>query len=466
LRRSELESALRRRAARDPRLRTVREAAVDCGVPLWLVGGYVRDLASGRPADDIDLIATRRVAALVRALSTRLGRRGFRFRKRGVTTWRWSAGVHTIDLVDAVRRGLEGDLRRREFTLNAVAFELTGGTLADPLGGLRDLRAGRLCLPRPGVVLEDPLRALRAGRLMAQFPHLRATRAVRDEARTVRGRLGRLAVERVRAELDKLLAAAAPSRGLDFLDRLGLVDAVLPELGPMRHCVAGRDRPDVWRHTLDAVACSEQAGRRRLPGHRELRSREARRRLGWALLLHDVSKPETLAFAADGRPTFHGHEVLGRRRAERLLRRLRVPRAERRRIGRLVLYHLRPSQLAESGASQRGMRRLVRQAEADLPLLLVHAACDAAASGSPDARSRWGRLRPVLDGLLGMWQRGRTRPLPRLLDGHDVMAALGLPPGPRVGALLQQLADLQAEETIRTRAEALAWLSRQPVTVS
>ena len=213
----------------------------------------------------------------------------------------------------------------------------------------------------------------------------------------------------------------------------------------------------MWTHTLDALDAA---------AHSSIKEGAELRVLRWALLLHDISKPETLAAGADGRPTFHGHEVLGARRAAALLKRLRAPADLRERVTRAVLFHLRPHHLAESSAPPRGMRRLVREAGDDLPLLVVHAACDAKASGSPDARARWRRLRPVLAELVELHRTARAVPLIPLLSGLDVMKLLGIPPGPAVGAALQELRELQEEGRITDRNDALAYLSARSVVES
>lgn len=452
-----LERRLLRQVARDPLLRAVRDAGRETGVAVWLVGGFIRDAALGRRAEDIDLVAGHGARSLVRRLEIVWKRRAFRFRKRGVTTWRVVTGGREVDLVDAARRGLREDLRRRELTINAIALDLGRGRLEDPLGGLRDLRAGRLRLPRPGVFREDPVRALRAARFLAELPSFRLERGARREAAAASRSLRRASIERIRDELDRLLVSIAPERGLEELERLGLVGSVLPELLPLASCVAGRDRPSVWRHTLDSVASSVKP--RGLPGSQVVRDFEGARILRWALLLHDIAKPDTLTFRPDGRPTFHGHEVMGARRAAAILGQLRVPGDLRRRVSRLILFHLRPHQLADEGAPDRGMRRLVREAGEDLPLLVLHAACDARASGAPDAAVRWRRLRPVLLDLLSRHRSALEHPLPRLVGGRDVMLALGLPSGPAIGRVLREVRELQEEGVLRDRPQALAFLA-------
>ena len=451
--RARLASFLRHRVARDDLARALRDCGRATGVPVWLVGGYVRDAALGRGANDVDGASGPGTIRLVNRLASHWNRRAFRFRRRAITTWRFVVDGRRVDLVDAGRRGLEEDLFRRELTINAIAFDPLEARLVDPTGGLADLRGRRLRAPRAGTFLEDPVRALRVARFMAELPGFRLHPAARDEASRLAPRLRKAAVERTREELDKLLSAIDPRRGLQLLERMKLIDAVLPELAPLRGCRAGAGRPDVWRHTLDAIALAARPSR--LPAAAAGRRPATRRILCWALLLHDISKPETLALAPDGRPTFHGHEVLGARRGEALLRRLRLPKKERQRICGLILNHLRPGHLADAGAPARGLRRLVREAGPELPLLVLHAACDARASGSPDAAARWRRLRRVLEDLLELGRAAVREPLPRLIGGRDLIRTLGLEPGPPIGRILERIRERQEEGAIRTREQAL-----------
>ncbi len=453
-----LAERLLRRTARDPILCDLRRAVADVEGRAWLVGGYTRDVALARPTHDIDLVAVGGVRPLLGRIERLWGRRAFRFRKRGVTTWRVVAGDRSVDLVDATRRGLTADLFRRDFTINAVAYDLRLSSIDDPTGGLADLRARRLRLPRSGVLREDALRALRAARFLAQFPDFEFARNVVREARSCARALRRTSAERVRYELDRLLTAADPAHGMRMLEHLQLIDAVLPELAPLRSCVAGDRRPDVWRHTLDCLDVS--AHRRGLPGREASRVGAELSVVRWSLLLHDISKPETLAFRDDGRPTFHGHESLGAARADALLRRLRASRAIRVRVARMIRLHLRPSLLAEGGATRRGLERLVRAAGADLPLLVYHAACDALGSGAEDARRRWQRLRRVLLDLQELAEARRRAPLPRLVDGRDVLKILRIGPGPAVGRTIESVREAQESGKILTRAQALAFLER------
>ncbi|HXV78111.1 MAG TPA: HD domain-containing protein [Candidatus Polarisedimenticolaceae bacterium] len=446
------------RLSADTVLGTLAEAARRTRAELCLVGGYVRDAALGLPPGDLDLVGGRRVRALLGEIRERFDTAGFRFRRRGVTTWRFCLDGRPVDLVDASRRGIEHDLFRRELTANAVAFDLVDRRLVDPARGLDDLGRRLLRGPRSDAFADDPVRSLRLCRFVACMPGFSVSPRTTAEARRVALSLRRSPAERLRPELDKLLAGADPARGLQMMRGLGLLAVVLPELSPLERCVAGRGRPDVWAHTLATLSVA--AGPRRLPGLARVRQPEQRAVLRWSLLLHDVAKPETLAFTTDGRPTFHGHEELGRRRGAALMRRLRVPETRRRRVERLVLNHLRPGHLADGGASPRALARLARAMGDDLPLLVAHAACDARASGGPGQPARWRRLAAVLTALLGAYDRRPAEPTTALVDGRDVMRVAGIAPGPRVGRLLERVRRRQRAGLLRTRDQALAFLRR------
>ena len=419
-------------------------------MPVRLVGGLVRDAALGRAASDVDLAAGPGCPRFVAALGAHFGRRPFRFRKRGVTTWRIVLQGREVDVVDVGRRGFARDLARRDFTVNAVAFDPLSGELEDPLHGLADLRRGVLRAPGPATFRDDPVRALRAARFLAAFPGWRLHRDTRVAARAAAQALRRASPERIRDELHALLLARDPRAGLRALLELELLPAVLPELVPTIGCAAGPDRPDVFLHTADALDASTRA---RLP------SQEDRAVLRWALLLHDLAKPATLEMREDGRPTFHGHEVLGAQRAEAVLRRLKHPRARIRRIRHLIALHLRPGHLADAGRPPRGVRRLVRDAGEELSLLLAHAEADVRGSGGPPDSARRRRLARAFADLRAQGDRMRAVAAAPLLGGEDVMRVLGIGPGPEVGRVLREAMEASDAGELSSRAQALRWLA-------
>lgn len=417
-----------------------------------LVGGAVRDALLARPSSDLDWLiddperAARQLADAAQGSLVDLDP------DRG--HWRVvvaaEAGAMTWDLAAPRAADLEGDLRRRDVTVNALAWRPGDAAVLDPTGGLADLRARRVRTTGPNALRDDPLRAWRVVRIAAQL-RFRIASATRDEvaaaaAELARGALPRPAPERVGAELDALLATAVAGRAVRALDDLGLLALDLPELtagrgvrqGPLHHL-------DVLDHQVETL-------------HRLVEAfPDADLALRWATLLHDVGKPPTREpgqLGADGlvlRDRFTGHDRAGADLAATALERLRRPRARIARVHALVAAHMRPLP-----GDERGARRFVHRLRPLLPDLLRLMLADreaargrgASAAARRAYRERVGRVLAVLDA---------TPPAPALLDGHDVMAALGLTPGPEVGAVLAALAEAQALGEVADRDGALAY---------
>ena len=330
--------------------------------------------------------------------------------------------------LDAVR--LRADLERRDFTLNAMILQ-PDGRLFDPLGGRRDLRARVLNLANPSSLTEDPLRVFRAARFAAQGYRLSP-----DTARAARRVAGELlagtrklpAAERMRDELTRILEGPLPLAGLRALNDVHALDVILPEL------VAGRGVAQGKLHHLDVLGHSLEAEARLATLFPEA-SLAAR----LAALLHDVGKPMTAQWqAAQKRPAFPGHDGVGAELTISTLRRLRYPEAVVRQAGAIVAAHMAP--LPEG---DRAARRFVFKHRALLPDLLQVMIADREASRGP-ASSEVGRdrYRAAIDRVLvAMREPATPRPL---LDGRDVMDALGLQPGPKVGEATAFLAEAQA----------------------
>ena len=364
-----------------------------------------------------------------------------------------TAGARTWDLAAPRAASVEDDLRHRDLTVNAIAWRPRDGALIDPTDGLVDLRAGRVRLAGPHALRDDPLRAWRVVRFAAQLG-FHVERGARAEAAAVaddlaRGALPRPAPERVGAELDAGLATPVAGRAVRVLDELGLLALDLPEL------TAGRGVRQGPLHHLDVLDHQVEALHRLVTGFPE-----ADLALRWATLLHDVGKPPTREPGSVGpnglvlRDRFTGHDRVGADLAAAALERLRRPRARIARIHALVAAHMRPLP-----GDERGARRFVHRLRPLLPDLLRLMLADREAARGRGAhaaarrayRERVGRVLAVLDA---------TPPTPPLLDGRDVMAALGLAPGPEVGAVLAAVAEAQAVGEVTDQAGALAYAER------
>lgn len=453
-------------------------AVVDAGAGegAVLVGGAVRDVVLRRTPIDVDVAVRAGAIELARRCAGRLGGTCVVLdAERGAARVVTDDG-RTLDLTDFRAATLEGDLAARDFTVDALAVPLRlllargRAPIVDPLGGLADLRARRLRPAGPGVVADDPLRALRAVRLEATLGlrlTVTAARVVRDAAPG----LARVAAERVRDELLFLLALPDAARALRRADALGLLGVVLPEVEPMRATTQPPPhRFDVLEHSLRAVrGCdrllahldalaphgAELAAHMAEPLGGGVRRADA---LKLAALLHDVSKPETRR-RVSGRVRFFEHDVIGARRVGAIGERLRLPQRMTAVVERLVRHHLRPMHLAHAGAvTPRARYRFYRDLREDTRDLLLLVLADAAAVTGASPLATWRRARLVRELMAGWPEQQESASRAPLVRGEDVMARFSLAPGPRVGWLLAQVREAQDLGRVRTREEALAYL--------
>jgi putative nucleotidyltransferase with HDIG domain len=444
-----------------------------------LVGGAVRDALlhrrDGAGGHDVDVTVATGALEIARRVADRLGGAFVVLdAERGAA--RVVVGTARLDITDRRAPTLEGDLGARDFTVNALAVPLRDllgrgrATVIDPTGGLADLAARRLRPTGPGVLADDPVRALRGVRLEAALG-FRLTPAAARLVAAAAPALGGVSAERVRDELVLILGMPRTGRVLRRADRLGLLGVVLPEVEAMRGVrQPAPHRFDVLEHSLRTVdGCDVLLARpgALVPLGEELAAHlaeplaggiERRHVLKLGALLHDVAKPETRR-RVGGRIRFFEHDLRGAERARAVGERLRLPGAATAVLERLVRHHLRPMHLAGAGAlTPRARYRFYRDLGADARDLLLLALADAAAVRGESPLRLWPRAALIRDLLRGWEEQRRAAAVPPLLRGEDVMARYGLAPGPAVGRLLARAREAQDLGLVHTREEALAYL--------
>jgi poly(A) polymerase len=419
------------------------------GHELHLVGGTVRDALMGRPDEDLDFATDARPADVLSIVGPRAEATwttGIEFGTIGARIGGRSCEITTFraDRYDRISRNpdvvygdsLQEDLRRRDFTMNAMALSVGADrTFHDPFGGLADLARGLLRTPSTPEesLADDPLRMLRAARFVATLgvsvaPEMQAA------MRSMASELGRITAERIQAELSKLLMGAAPRAGLELLVDTELAEVVLPELPALRMAADEHGQhKDVYAHTLQVL---EQAI--------DLED-EPDLTLRWAALLHDIGKPATRAFGPGGRVTFHHHEVVGARMARKRLKELRFSKQLVEDVGQLVFLHLRFYGYRDGEWTDSAVRRYIVDAGPLLPRLhkLVRSDCTTRNTRKAAALSAaYDTLEQRIAELQAHEELAAIRPD---LDGNEIMAILDVPPGPLVGAAYKHLLALRME---------------------
>lgn len=476
-------------------------------VDVLLVGGAVRDGLLGRPVHDLDFVVDGDATALAASVSRALG--GVlvlldqeRDTARVVV---WYAGRRFyLDFSRRQGEGWDADLRARDFTVNAIAVG-PGGRYLDPSSGRGDLAAGQLRATNEGAFRDDPLRTLRAVRLHAELGlHIeeKTFQWIQRDAPL----LPRAAAERIRDELVRILGAQDAARHLATLDDLGLLAQVMPELMATKGVEQSPPHQwDVWPHTRMTVEAVEGvlgslAGKHvrgdnlGVPGWawgdlvKRLGSLQSdivahlgravsdTRDRGFALklsvLLHDVGKPQTSSVGEDGRIHFYNHEKVGAELTAERLRALRFSGAEIVLAHTIVLHHLRPGHLARTkglhreakpkGPTRRAIYRYFKAlGDAGVEVALLSLADMLATWGPTLPSRRWLRRLDVVTTLLTAYfdNSETVAPMP-LVNGHELMAALALSPGPEVGRLLEAVREAQATGEVTSREEALALAER------
>jgi poly(A) polymerase len=349
----------------------------------------------------------------------------------------------------------------------------------DPEDGRADLRAGLVRAVSPEAFRQDAARLLRAYRLAAELGF-----SIEGETEAMIGRdhalISGVAAERVRDELCGVLAVTASAPWLRRLDGVGLLGVIIPELEATRGVVQPREHYwDVFDHSLETVAalerlvCSRPEGDEvlsmvpwspRLAQHLQRETSGGRTRLvilKLAALLHDLGKPAMKHFDDDGRMRFIGHAREGAALAASVMQRLRFSSREVGLVERMVAFHMRPGQMASVGLpTPRAIYRYFRDAgEGGVDILFLGLADHLATRGPRLSLPEWKEHVGLVDYVLARYfdAQGAVVP-PKLVDGHDVMRALGLSPGPRLGQLLEEVREAQAAGEVSTREGALAYL--------
>jgi poly(A) polymerase len=438
----------------------------DAGHELALVGGPVRDAMLGRPHHDLDFTTSAHpdeTERLLKQWSKATWDMGRDFGTIGARKGDWVVEITTYrsEAYDpdsrkpAVEYGdtLAGDLGRRDFTVNAMAVRLPSRQVEDPYGGVLDL-AHRV-LRTPGTpeasFSDDPLRMMRAARFAAQLGFTVAPEVVAAMT-AMASRISIISAERVRDELVKLICARYPRRGLALLVETGLADLVLPELPALRLEADEHHRhKDVYEHSLTVLDQAIDLESRLPGGGPDFVAR-------FAALMHDVGKPKTRRFVDGGAVTFHHHDVVGAKIARKRMKALRFSNDEIDAVTKLIELHLRFHGYGSGEWTDSAVRRYVRDAGDQLERLhiLTRADCTTRNRRKAERLARtYDALEERIERLSEQEELAAMRPA---LNGEQIMALLGLKPGPEVGAAYRFLLELRIDEGVLSEEEASARL--------
>jgi poly(A) polymerase len=425
------------------------------GHELALVGGPVRDAFLGRALNDLDFTTSARpeeIEKIIAPLATAVWDVGRAFGTIAAQCGDMTVEITTYraDTYDGASRKpevefgdtLEGDLFRRDFTMNAMALTLPELVLVDPCEGLKDLLAGVLRTPIAAEesFRDDPLRMMRAARFTSQLG-VSVHPDTREAMVALAPRLAEISAERVRDELVRTLSTDNPRAGIELLVDTGLAEVALPELPALRlESDEHAHHKDVYEHTLTVLEQAIDEEHRRFPGQ------PADLVVRLASLLHDIGKPATRRFEAGGVVTFYHHDVVGAKLAKKRLRELRFDNDTIAAVAKLIELHLRFFGYSEQAWSDSAVRRYVRDAGDQLERLHILVRADVTTRNKRKADRlsfAYDDLEARIAELAELEELQSIRPD---LDGEEIMAILGVTPGRVVGEAYEYLLEVRLDE--------------------
>jgi poly(A) polymerase len=477
-------------------LRKVSKLFAEQGIRSYLVGGFVRDVLLKRDTVDIDIAVAVDALELAPRIATTFGGKYVlldevsRVGRVILPVDGATKGQRKLDFT-TLKGSIEQDLARRDFTIDAMAVDLgelekdyTAIQLIDPFDGWGDLEQGMVRAVTDTSFKLDPARLLRAVRIAAELGF-----SIDNETESLIRRychlVASVAGERVREELLRLLAIPQ-SKFLPYLDGLGLLTAIIPELNQTKGVKQPKEHFwDVFNHSIETVSAVDFVLRQGgweygndevlavvpwsavLTYHFELEvsSGSTRRSLlKLAALLHDIAKPQTKTIDEDGRIRFLGHATDGAAMVVNILERLRFSGKEVRLVEIMVRHHLRPGQMSHNELpSRRAIYRYFRDTgEAGIDILFLNLADHLATRGPQLNSAQWQEHAQSVEYILS--QRFQEETLvtpPKIIDGHDIINIFGISPGAEIGQLLEAVREAQAAGELTTRQEALAYIGER-----
>ena len=414
---------------------------------VFLVGGALREFALGSSPRDYDIaLSDPDDLAIIEKV---FQRRAFLLGKKPIQTHRIAAEDIMLDIT-ILENSIERDLARRDFTMNAIAFDMKARTVIDPLKGLDDIGKKIVRYPDRETITSDPLRMLKAIRHFAALDGFVLDPELKEAIASCKDLIRTTAPERIKYELDLIMVSQGVPRGMEMLSQTGLIFEIIPELMALRTMdIEKQFSLETYGHTLCGFSFLHSRGGNYVPDPASLKG------VGYALLFHDLGKACTYSYdEKKGLVHFFNHERISRDIASAIMDRLRFSTHESKRVCSLIEHHMRIFLISSSDATEKAIRRLIYRMGDLTPLLIAHTLCDMyGSSGGEDNPSTFQVIQNC-NAIMSAYLESKKQPLPRLVSGND-LKNMGFVEGPSLGNTLETIRDRQVAGEISTRDEAL-----------
>ncbi|MFP5471780.1 MAG: CCA tRNA nucleotidyltransferase [Bacteroidia bacterium] len=422
--------------------------------PIFIIGGYVRDLLLERPTKDIDIVTEGSGVELANETAAKLNVKKINiFKNFGTAMFNYN-GLE-VEFVGARKESyrsesrkpivedgsLQDDQNRRDFTINALAINLHPnhfGELVDPFNGMEDLKNKIIRTPlNPDITYsDDPLRMMRGIRFATQLGFTIEENSFKSITKNAE-RISIISKERITDELNKIILAKKPSIGFKMLFDTGLLPLIFPEITALQGVEEqnGKGHKDNFYHTLEVLD--------------NVAEKSENLWLRWAAILHDIAKPVTKKFDEKHGWTFHGHEDKGARMVPKIFRNLRLPADHKMKyVQKLVALHLRPIALTKEEITDSALRRLIFDADEDLEDLMLLCRCDITSKNKEKVKKYLLRFDMVEQKLKDVEERDHIKNWQPPISGEEIITIFDLKPSKEVGILKNSIKDAILEGEI------------------
>ncbi|MCX5812016.1 MAG: HD domain-containing protein [Proteobacteria bacterium] len=414
---------------------------------VYLVGGAIRELCLKKKPNDYDFALSEQKD--LKILESLFGTGAFVLGKKPIQTYRIVRDGISVDIT-LLHATIEEDLPRRDFTMNAIAYDIHGDKIIDSLNGVDDIKKRIIRHPSRDTLKDDPLRMLKAIRHFSVLKGFTLNNTLKDDITGLGHLINQTAPERIKYEMDQITTSGNVLAGLNAMTSTGLIFKIFPELYALKQMDMEKGFTlETYGHTID--------GFQYLRKYNKIYNIDEKRLadVGYALLFHDLGKAYTFSFDEQkGLVHFFYHERVSFEIASSIMERLRFSSHETRIIQKLIENHMRIFLISSSESTEKATRRLVYKMGDLTPSLILLTLCDMYGSSGGKDNPSTRRIKVKCREILNEYNEWMKEPLPNLVNGYDLIK-LGFMKGPEIGKTLNSIREKQISGEIKEREDAL-----------